>query len=372
VVKIERNQWKSLYQSVKKSFSKVTRPAEALRVCLWALSLRNGVMVEGQLEDRILGGDWMDKDWWEGVSLDMLEKLGEQSTVLQLGEQVCSLKRTLEEPDSVQRYVTNWFAGWPQVAREACRQQGYEMIAVDCDGERMGQNQLNVQMDMLQISPTLWKMEVARRMDIKVSQMQMDIAGPPCTTQARGDSANKTRKGKKIYANYRVTGGKSRGQPQHPQGTVKGDLARASDRLNVSLVTMLMTTGWTRAFMMENPRGKLREQQYMNKMIHYMRDLDYCRLWTESERQQGYEWQKPSQVWTWRLLDETWKPEGLVCNRSCLCGDWEMVNGTRTWVHRGNLQDLTGMVSRTGRSRESLKCTYPVELVSRWLKWADQ
>jgi hypothetical protein len=328
--------------------------------------------VVDQLTDEVLGGKWRDQEWWARVSLDMQELPEAQQAAVELGRRAEGWRSALETAQSGEKYVTHWFAGWTRRTREVCQREGYQMIAVDLDATRMGKHRLNVTMDLLEMSPPLWKLEVARRLRIQVSQMELDLAGPPCTTQSRGDSANKTRKKRLIYANYRITSGVDRGKPQHPQGTAKGELARDSDRLNVSTMTMMTRTGWTRGWMVENPRGKMRDQQYMQQWRHHMTDLDYCRLWTAAERAEGYQWQKPSQVWTGDMEGNRWMPAPALCQKECKCADWVLEQGRWRWVHRASLEELTEMVKKTGQTREQLKCTYPENLVRGWLRWAVQ
>ena len=104
---------------------------------------------------------------------------------------------------------------------------------------------------------------------------------------------------------------------------------------------------------------------------------DYCVWWNSQERQEGYLWQKLTNVYTRRLKDGSWTQQVLKtggrmqCQRSCLCGETiKDSRGRKLWKHRASLEDMSGLVKQTGLEREQLKCTYPSSMVTSWLQWA--
>jgi hypothetical protein len=281
------------------------------------------------------------------------------------------------EAEGEELYLVNWCAGWPQTTREVAKTLDIRVIAVDRELTRMGDHCLNVQLDLLTLSPAFWKAEVASKLQLHTGQLAWDFGGIPCTTQARSDSSNKrmTKEGELQFNNYRITRGPQKGKPQHPEGSEKGDEARNSDRLNLAMLWMCRS-GKTKAWGLENPRGQLRKQTYMKPYYHLRVDLDYCKFWDEQERSRGFLWQKPSQIWTQRATGGHWDPVGLegeaMCLNECRCGYWKAsaAKKRKHWKHKGSTEKLTAMVKSLGMNREQLKCTYPRALFRDWLIWA--
>ena len=370
--------WNQVYSNVKQLL-KVTRPAEALRACLWGLAAGRGVLVDGQGEDSLISGDWTEAEWWERVIEDMGSIMRDTSQLTDLKKQVLGWHEADGSTQNSGRYLTNWCAGWPANSRLVARRFGIQVIAVDREATRLGEHELNVQMDLLTISPAWWKQQVASTVGLRTAQLLWDFGGIPCTTQARSDSSNKrkTKEGELQYNNYRITTGPQRGKPQHPEGTKKGDEARSSDRLNLAMLWMC-SSGRSDSWGLENPHGQLRKQRYMQKYDQLRVDLDYCRFWDKQERSQGYEWQKPSQIWTSRKEDGKWDPRGMggerLCKAACSCGFWQKRQQSERleWKHRGSTEELTEMVQRLGGTREQHKCAYPGALFTSWLTWAVQ
>jgi hypothetical protein len=370
--------WDEVYSTVKGQL-KGRKPANILRACLWGLAATRGVLVDGQGEDDKVSGDWTNGEWWDRVLEDMGDTMQDTSQLRDLKKQVLGWHAAMGKAEDATMYLTNWCAGWPEKTRLVAERYGIQVIAVDKEQSRLGEHRLNTHLDLLTISPAWWKPQVASMLGLKAGQLAWDFGGVPCTTQARSDSSNKrmSEAGEVMYNNYRITSGKKKGKPQHPEGTKKGDEARNSDRLNVAMLWMC-NSGRSLSWGIENPHGQLRKQGYMARYEQQRVDLDYCRFWDKQERSQGYEWQKPSQIWTSRLEGGKWNPQGeggeRLCKKECSCGFWKArEQGTRVdWKHRGSTEELTEMVQRLGGTREQHKCVYPRALFRDWLVWAVQ
>jgi hypothetical protein len=99
------------------------------------------------------------------------------------------------------KMLVNWFAGWPMVMREAARELGWEMIAVDNRSGLGPAHRFNVRMDLLEIAPQFWRLEAASKAGVAVGRLGPNWFGIPCTTTARNDATNSTRKGRKVWFN---------------------------------------------------------------------------------------------------------------------------------------------------------------------------
>ena len=169
--------------------------------------------------------------------------------------------------------------GWPAKTRLVAERYGIQVIAVDREHARLGKHRLNAHLDLLTVSPAWWKSQVASMLGLKTEQLAWDFGGVPCTTQARSDSSNKRmpEAGEMMFNSYRITSGRKKGKPQHPEGTKKGNEARTSDRLNMAMLWMC-SSGRSLSWGIENPHGQLREQGYMAQYQEQRVDLDYCRF----------------------------------------------------------------------------------------------
>ena len=96
------------------------------------------------------------------------------------------------------KLLVNWFAGWPMVMREAAEELGWGMVAVDNRDGLGPPHPLNAQVDLLKVAPQFWRLEVASVLGVCVDRLGPNWFGIPCTTTARNDATNSTRKGGKV------------------------------------------------------------------------------------------------------------------------------------------------------------------------------
>jgi hypothetical protein len=262
------------------------------------------------------------------------------------------------------KLLVNWFAGWPMVMRDAADELGWEVVAVD-NREGLGPpHRLNVTLDLLVVAPQFWRLEVASQLGIPVTRLGPNWFGIPCTTTARNDSANSTRQGVEVWYNYRQTSDRLRA-PQHGVGTPMGDKARATNRLVAAVCWVTEDCG--QSWAIENPDGQMKFMAQLRERAQWGNRLDYCRLWSATERAEGLLWQKMCCVWTRRRDGAQWGlGESLKCKLLCQCRDGP---GRK---HVGQIEGMTRMVSSTGMKREELKCRYPAMLLTRWLRWASE
>jgi hypothetical protein len=364
---LRRENWRRLQQNIKGVRAGTT--ADMLRVACWELSAERGWLIEGQDSDVVIGGGWREKGWWEKVGATM-EKLGWwDDRVRGLMCRVLGWAK-VEGLRGEQRYLVHWCAGWAEGFRKVVKEAGLGLIAVDLEATRMGKHKLNVVMDLLLLSPMFWRREVAARVGVGLGQLYWDWAGVPCTTYSRADASNRRQVGgRQVFNNYRKPGGGR--QPQHAEGTEKGDLARGHDRLVEGMVWMLKGRR-VGAWALENPVGALQQQGFMQQVKDRLCRVDYCRYWSKEERRKGFLWQKKTVVWAWREKDAgggKWVGEGedTLCRGSCLCG----YRKGGSWYHRGGVERVGGMVKELGLSREAIKCRYPKELLRSWVRWAQ-
>jgi hypothetical protein len=262
------------------------------------------------------------------------------------------------------KVLVNWFAGWAMVMREAASELGWEMVAVDNRRGLGPAHRLNVQMDLLEIAPQFWRLEAASRAGVALSRMGPNWFGIPCTTTARNDATNSTRKGGKVWFNYRRTQDAHR-SPQHGVGTPMGDKARETERL-VSAVGMVVRS-CDESWAIENPDGQMKFLLEMRARVRWLNRLDYCRLWNRSEIQLGMRWQKMCCVWTRRRDGQLWNlGKTLKCASKCSC----RIGSSRK--HVGQIEAMTAIMRSTGMQREELKCRYPRQLTLLWLGWVTE
>jgi hypothetical protein len=274
------------------------------------------------------------------------------------------LRAQNEEEGADSKLLVNWFAGWPMVMRDAAAGQGWEMVAVD-NREGLGPpHELNALVDLLVVAPQFWRLEVAAVLGMSVRRLGPNWFGIPCTTTARNDPTNSTRGGAKVWYNYRCTTDRLRA-PQHGVGTPMGDKARETNRLVAAVCWVMDDCG--QSWAVENPDGQMKYLAQFRDRVEWMNRLDYCRLWSEEERELGMLWQKMCCVWTRRKDGAAWGlGESLKCGRKCRCRDG--TNGK----HVGQIEGMTRMVHSTGMKREELKCRYPTMLPMQWLRWVSE
>ena len=374
LVALARRNWSLLVHAVNKHMrERGLRTSLTLRVCLWDLAMNQGLLVEEQDSDPVVGGDWRTASWWDQAVKDIVEKgIGEAAYMVGLKERAMAwagADKPLVRGDK--EYLVDWCAGWPQVMRKVAAREGVEVVAVDNQAARLGQHALNVELDLCTVSPVFLKHEVAQQLGLKALQLTVDWAGVPCTTNSRNDASNcRVIQGKLQFNNYRKP--QSAAEPQHPVGSEKGDHARRDDGLVQRLIWLLGRT--SKAWALENPRGQLRKNPIMQNLQKHLINLDYCRFWSREERERGCQWQKMTCLWTGERSGEKWEPKGhrgkLLCERSCSCGAWSSKGGRRVWKHKENLEHITGLVGRMAMEREELKCLYPEELLTQWVQWA--
>ena len=266
---------------------------------LWVLATTKGLQVEGQsseLRECVLLTGW----YGEGGLRETLDGMeGAMEDLQRVRAAVVGWVVAKEKKATGPVRIVNWCAGWSGVVWKVFGEIGLHMIAVDVR-EGMNPSEVFVQQDLLMLAPQFWRLEVARRMELALDQLGPNWIAIPCTTTARNDPSNKTRGGHKTFNNYRLTGDPLR-KPQHPEGTLKGDLARAADRLTEAAWMMLEEAG--QSYAIENPDGQL---QYTEAMLCHADDLeklDYCMLWSEEERERGLKWQKMCCLWARRAQD---------------------------------------------------------------------
>ena len=334
-----------------------------MEALLWVLAVTEGVQVNGQretLQESVLVRRWDELQ-------ELLEGWEEAlSELLEVRKMVRGWRTTVRRKPQGKMMLVDWYAGWPEVMREVWAEEGIEVIAVDRRKDLGGEHRLNVQLELHQLAPQFWRLEVARLVKVSVRDLGPNWVGLPCTTFSRSDSSNVTRQGKRVYYNYRDLQDPKRG-PQHEAGTRKGDMARKSDRMLEAVWWMLLDCG--EGWAIENPDGQLQFLWHMKMegRARTMLRLDYCRLWSEEERALGMQWQKMSCLWT-RRKDGAMMELGdtLKCRGLCQC----RVEGTLK--HVVHMEAMKTAMARTGKGREELKCRYPKEMVRKWMQWVLQ
>ena len=333
--------------------------AEAL---LWILAVEHGVEVE-----------WMLKDLEGSVLIQKFETVCDQAgreeqavqELTQLRVRVRQWMRARSE-EGQRGYLVAWFAGWSEVMRKVAAERGLQVIAVDI--RKLGKgHRLNVQQDLLQLAPQIWCLEVLDRLGLCMGDLWGHWVALDCTASSRSDPSNRTRKGKEVFYNYRQCQHPYR-IPQHSAGTEKGDKCRQTDRLAEAAMQVMEQS--RRGGVLEQPDGQLQwTKQLRTRWSKWKECMDYCMLWSQTERRKGFQWQKMAVCWVLRedgkqmQLKKEWK-----CQRQCSCR--KMVNGTMK--HIGQVEAMTEVMKRTGKSREELKCRYPEELVRRMLCWLEE
>ena len=333
--------------------------ALVMKSLLWVISALDGVQVEGLREQMALSPlvvCWIPlqdavRRWEDGLEQLVLVRQ------MVLGW----LRAASDTPRSEQKLLVNWFAGWPEVMRQAASELGWEMVAVD-NREGLGSpHHLNVLMDMLLVAPQFWRLEVARLLGVNVLRLGPNWFGILCTTTSRCDASNSMRRGFRVWYNYRKTKHRFR-DPQHGVGTVQGDKARETNRLVAGVCWVTEDAG--ESWGIENPDGQMQLLQQLRMRREWLNKFDYCRLWSAQERAQGMLWQKMCCVWTRRKDGTAWGlGTSLKCRQQCKC---RVGKGRK---HAGQVEAMTAMVRATGMRREQLKCRYPKQLVLRWLRW---
>jgi hypothetical protein len=292
--------------------------------------------------------------------------LGQQVRGWGLLEEQEGLGEGLSEGD--RRYAINWCGGWSEAIFEEARAVGLALVSVDMVPR--AQHGQEVIMDMELISPRWMRYELARQLGVGMEQLWVDWAGVPCTTFSSSDASNRRwcKKQKcRVWRNYRVPTGGSKGEPWHGLGHEKGELARKDARLAEAVVWML--TEQSCRWAIENPWAMLRAMEIMEGVqdLHYR--VDYCAYWSGQERAEGWEHMKPTSIWTRRVQPGRWLG-AMECCDECSCGYWKVGRtGQKYWVHRGQVQKLKKMAARLGISEEEAKCRYPRKMLGSWFDW---
>jgi hypothetical protein len=332
--------------------------AAAIRSLLWVLAGSWGVHVEGL--DAELGG-WSEGSWEgtvhyfrvRGYETTDLEYTGVQVAGWQQAEQA-SLPRS-------DQYLVHWCAGWSEVIRATVSRYGRETIAVDIRADLGASHSLNIQLNLLSVSPQFLRSEVARLSNVRLDQLRENWGGVCCTTYSKCDASNRRvrRRGEHagmlMYDNYRDAQDPHSG-PMHSAGMQKGIDARAADRLTQALLWVFLSTA--ESWAMENPEGQLRNRPHMQAVSQYLVPAAWCHFWDPAERAMGYEWEKKSCIWTGRWDGSTWAVgTSLKCGRQCRCGDWGVsARGRRTYTHRGSVENPTRALQLSGLTKEAVKC----------------
>ena len=181
-------------------------------------------------------------------------------------------------------------------------------------------------------------------------------AGPPYRSQAGNDAANRrVVQGRLLEANYRT----STGEPAHPEGNWRGDVARDGDRLAERILKALRGEDrWAVENPMGQGRGIMRERPWGREVEDLLHEVDYCAYWSAEERAGGRGCRKHTAIWT----NVEWEPQGTTgsgrCRARCECG-WREKG---RWVH-SKVEDL---------KRSSLKSRVPEALVAEWLEAARE
>ena len=209
-----------------------------------------------------------------------------------------------------------------------------------------------VQLDIGTVAAGWLVSEVAWRAGMAVADLWAHWAGPPCRSQSGSDASNKrVVKGRLVEGNFRD----KKGDPAHPEGNWRGDVAREGDLLSSRILAVLRKEArWA----LENPMGALRARDWMLVVEALAHRVDYCAYWTAEERAGGKGYQKQSVVWT----DVDWHPSGTtgtgVCGGKCECR-----RQGREGMRHDRLED---------QKRAEVKCRVPQRLVGEWLRAAGR
>jgi hypothetical protein len=130
LVTLHRSNWGALGQAVNKEMRKWgMRTSVALRVCLWELAAEQGLLVEDQDTDQMVGGDWRAGSWWEDVVKELGRSgMGGLEHLEHLVNRIrgwAAADMQLEPADK--EYLVDWCAGWPEVVRRAAARVGVEV-----------------------------------------------------------------------------------------------------------------------------------------------------------------------------------------------------------------------------------------------------
>jgi hypothetical protein len=359
--RLVRRDYRTVYQAVKRRAPGT--PGESLKVALWDLAATEGLEVEGQGVDGVVSGNWKEAGWWRSVRRQLKHGgLGVEDLrrLWLLEVRVLGWAEVEESPGSGQRVLVHWFAGWGSGVHAAAEAAGLGVLAVELVASRAGQldvgSTVAVQLDVASVAPRWLVTEAAWCAGRARADLWAHWAGPPCKSQAGNDAANRrVVQGRLVEANYRT----STGEPAHPEGSWRGDVARDGDRLAERILKALRAEDrWAVENPMGQGRGIMRERPWGREVEDLLHEVDYCAYWSKEERKGGRGCRKHTAIWT----DVAWDPQGTTgsgrCRARCECG-WRE-NGS--WVH-SKVEDL---------KRSSLKSRVPEALVAEWLEAAQE
>ena len=343
---VRSEHFRPIYQAAKRAAG-VAMTRDMMRAALWEVAATTRVTVEGQTTDATLGGDWKSERWWEQLELTAKER---GVTLRRTAERVLAWAEGTVGEGRPRRRWLHLCSGEGKGFHGAAVGMGFEVVAVDVKeaskwARRKGVRRL--QMNLAEMSWELWRLEAGRQAGVKEEEWLGGIMGLPCTTFNHADPANE-REGSQ--GNYRDHGSEER-EPQHAEGTAKGDLAREHDWLAEGAVRTLAGNDWH--WLVENPEAYLRMRPYMARVAGQLRTVEYCNFWSAEEAKLGA-YKKSTNLWT----GTRWRSQGQSgtgrCEQKC---KWGWKGPQQRWQHE----------PMQGR-RQGVKERMPEALAREWLE----
>jgi hypothetical protein len=325
---------------------------DLLRLALWEVALTSRVMVQGQLTEESVGGRREDGEWRRQVMAEAAKMgygWGAKRTMLRVEE----LSAGVGKPGGNRDVWLHLCSGEGKGLREAAREVGATVVAVDVERMEETQGETRVQMDLAEMSWELWVELACAKAAVHRDRLAGIIAGVPCTTYSHADASNK-RRGRSW--NYRKVESE-RKEPQHLSGTAKGDLARAHDWISEGAITVMEASRLP--WLLENPEALLRCRPHMARAGKWLRTVHYCAYWSNQEAGEGNPCKKATNLWT---NVTRWRQKGTTGTGKCKQGKckWGWWRGGK-WVHH----PLQG-------GKASIKQRTPRGLLREWLSAARE